>query len=513
MYDNREMAFNSLQYLLFLPIIIVLYFLSPKRFRNILLLLASYYFYIFSVPKYILLLILSTITTYFIGLFIEKNTSLVKKRRWLYAGVVLLISLLILFKYYNFFAGVVMTMLSFIGFKTPYIGVNILLPIGISFYLFQAISYLVDIYKNKIKAERNLIDYSLYLAFFPQVLAGPIARAGDLIPQFKKQYKFDYARVVNGLRTILIGLFKKIVIADTLSIYVNAVFDSLQLGNYHGGTLLLAVLLFTIQIYCDFSGYSDIAAGSAKVLGFGLAENFNTPYLSASISEFWSRWHISLSTWFRDYLYIPLGGNRKGFVRKCLNIMVVFILSGLWHGAGWTYVIWGALHGLYRVVEELWRKVVKRRIEYSHIFICTIHKIFNVVLTFILVSFAWIFFRANTLTDAAYVVNNMFKPEAVRQTFDNIHVILNSALFDAKSLRYFIMSTMVISVLFLIFSDLRDRHDVSGGVVHRQTNVFKGLSTLLRWSLYIAILVLIIIYWLIQNGLSVQSGQFIYFKF
>lgn len=341
------MLFNSYNFLLFFPIVTLVYFVIPKKTRYIWLLIASYYFYMSWDIKYGFLLFFSTIVTYIAGLLISKADSKKKgkknqKKDFLIISIFLCLYLLFMFKYLRFAIININSLLSYLNLKTINLSLNSIVPIGISFYILQSIGYTIDVYRGNIKAEKNFLKYALFVSFFPQLVAGPIERSKNLLRQINEEHKFDFQRVKDGILLMVWGFFLKLVIADRIAIIVDTVFD--KFPAYKGLYIVFAVILFGIQIYCDFAGYSTIAIGSAKVMGFKIMDNFNSPYMSMSVAEFWRRWHISLSTWFRDYLYIPLGGNRKGKIRKYFNLMIVFLVSGLWHGANWTYVIWGGLN-------------------------------------------------------------------------------------------------------------------------------------------------------------------------
>lgn len=333
------MLFNSISYAIFLPIVFSIYWIVPHNIRWIVLLISSYYFYMSWNIQYVLLILFTTLVSYLAALLLERIEENSIKKLLLFITVLICLSILIFFKYFNFFSFNIASFVSFIGIDLDPILLDIILPVGISFYTFQTLSYVIDVYKGDISAERHFGYYATFISFFPQLVAGPIERTRNLLPQIKSKVEFSYKQATYGLKLISWGLFKKIVIADTLAVYVQPVYKNPY--EYNGFALLLGSLFFTIQIYCDFSGYSDIAIGSSKLLGINLMRNFHSPYFSSSIKEFWSRWHISLSTWFRDYLYIPLGGNRSGNIRKYLNIIFTFFISGLWHGANWTFVIWG----------------------------------------------------------------------------------------------------------------------------------------------------------------------------
>jgi alginate O-acetyltransferase complex protein AlgI len=404
------MLFNSLNFALFLPIIFVLYwFVANKslRIQNVLLLVASYFFYSCWDWRFLFLLVFSTVLDFVTGLKMESAKDSFSKKVWFWLSVIINLGFLGIFKYYNFFAESFTQALSNFGFQMNFWTLKIVLPVGISFYTFHGLSYVIDIYKNRIKAERNFIDYSLFVSFFPLLVAGPIERATHLLPQIISKREFDYTKAVNGLRQILWGLFKKIVIADQCAQFANIIFNSS--AHHSGSTNFVGALFFTFQIYCDFSGYSDIALGTARLFGFELLRNFAYPYFSRDIAEFWRRWHISLSSWFKDYLYIPLGGSKGGIWMKIRNTFVIFIVSGFWHGANWTFMIWGLLNALFimpsiifntnRIFIEI---VAKGKI------LPTFREFFNILLTFLLTVFAWIFFRAENVTFAFKYIASIF---------------------------------------------------------------------------------------------------------
>jgi len=401
------MLFNSIEFLLFFPVTIAVYFLLPHKLRRYFLLAASCYFYMSFIPKYMLILLFTTIVDYTGALLIERFRERKKLKTAVFViGLTLNIGLLIYFKY----LGVIGDTINFFGkafsLKTV-VFPEVMLPIGISFHTFQSMGYYIDTYTGKEKAERSFIDFALFLMFFPQLVAGPIERSGNLFSQLKAKHTLKAENISLGGRKMLWGMFKKVVVADNLALFADAVFDSPE--KYAGFGLILGILCFTIQIYCDFSGYSDIAIGAAKIMDIDLMKNFDTPYFSHSVPEFWRRWHISLSTWFRDYIYIPLGGNRVSKPRWCFNQLVTFTISGIWHGAGYTYVLWGFLNGIYivvsRFVKPLKEKLSKAlRLDKAP----AIGGGFSIIVTFILISFSWIFFRANTISDAFYVIQHLF---------------------------------------------------------------------------------------------------------
>ncbi|GAB4322987.1 MAG: MBOAT family protein [Bacteroidales bacterium] len=400
------MLFNSLEFIVFFPLVVALYFAIPGRFRWILLLLASYYFYMSWNYKYIILIVFSTLVDYFAALAMGRTDNKRYRKGLLAISLISNLGLLFYFKYFNFFSSNV----NLISEKYNLFGqvplMHFLLPVGISFYTFQTLSYTIDVYWGKKEPEKHLGIFALYVAFFPQLVAGPIERSTRLLPQFYKTYKFDYVRIRNGLVLMIWGFFKKVVIADRLAEYVDMAYNNPD--SFSGLQHLMATFFFGSQIYCDFSGYSDIAIGSAMVLGYDLMTNFRRPYLARSIREFWQRWHISLSTWFRDYLYIPLGGNRVVKWRWYYNLFITFLISGLWHGANWTFVIWGALHGAYLVL-AIWTQPFRKKIglcvhEEAH---PVLANAFHILWTVVLVYFAWIFFRANSVSDAWLIIGKI----------------------------------------------------------------------------------------------------------
>ena len=401
------MLFNSLEFIIFFPIVVGLYFVLNPKYRWILLLIASYYFYMCWNYKYIVLILFSTIIDYFTGKGIYRTDKKAVKKAFLIGSLVTNLGLLFFFKYFNFFGDSLNYIFDRFNLfaEVPYY--DFLLPVGISFYTFQTLSYTIDIYRGKQKPETHFGRFALFVSFFPQLVAGPIERSVNLLPQFRMNFKFDYARVRDGVLLMTWGMFKKVVIADRVAEYVNEVYNNP--GIYDGLHNIIATLFFSFQIYCDFSGYSDVAIGAALIMGYSLMKNFNRPYLARGISEFWGRWHISLSTWFRDYVYIPLGGNRVSMGRLYFNLYFTFLVSGLWHGANWTFVIWGALHGVYLIVERL-TKPFRSNIElkYKQKHLLGFVKFTEILINFVLVYVAWIFFRANSVDDAFLILKNLF---------------------------------------------------------------------------------------------------------
>jgi len=391
------MIFTTFQFLVFFLIVFGLYFTLPKSWRHPLLLISSYYFYMCSVPRYITVIIAITVIDFWAGIKIEDAKEKKSKRLFLVLSILSNFGLLLTLKYASFFAN------SF-GVNAPFL--RFVLPLGISFHTFQAVSYTVEVYRGRYPAERNLLTYSLYVAFFPQMVAGPIERPYNLLPQFHHHKMFEPERFQSGVRLALWGVFKKVAVADLLAPAVNTVYSAPQ--QFNGALLLLATFFFSIQIYCDFSGYSDIAIGIARMMGYDLMINFRQPYLARSVGEFWQRWHISLSTWFRDYLYIPLGGNRVPKQRYLINIMVVFVISGLWHGANWTFAVWGLLHGMYLIIGHLTaplRASVKSALGIDRA--GALLSVVQIFITFALVTVAWVFFRAANVADGFYIVRHI----------------------------------------------------------------------------------------------------------
>jgi len=477
------MLFNSTEFAIFFPVVTALYFLVPHRFRWLLLLIASCAFYMAFIPSYLLILVFTIVVDYFAGIQIERSLG-ARRKQMLNLSICANVGVLAVFKYFNFFNSNLASLASRFEIQYPVHNLGLLLPIGLSFHTFQAMSYTIEVYRGRQKAERHFGIYALYVMFYPQLVAGPIERPQNLIHQFYERHYFEYQRVVNGLKLMFWGLFKKIVIADRIAALVSPVFNNPTI--YHGLSLLLASYLFAFQIYCDFSGYSDIAIGAAQVMGFKLMQNFNAPYFAKSIGEFWKRWHISLSTWFRDYLYIPLGGNKVSVPRWYFNLFFVFLVSGLWHGANWTFIIWGALHGSYIVSSNLTKTLRARIVSLIGLDKTPrIHNALRMLITFHLVVFGWIFFRARSLADALYIITH---------SFQGVSASFNTA-FNSEELAIAILSIGFLETIH---------------AMQRRQGVRAWLSTkpwYYRWAIYYAMATALFLF------AQSDAQPFIYFQF
>ncbi len=460
---------------------------------------ASFYFYMSWNPKYIFLILTTIIITYFSGIGISKahkKGSIIEKKFFATVSIALNLMILFFFKYFDFAIDSINRSLQMGDFKLLNPTFDVLLPVGISFYTFQALSYTMDVYRDEnFKVERHFGRYALFVTFFPQLVAGPIERSKNLLSQFYEEHYFDYQRVKNGLLLMIWGLFQKIVIADRAAIVVNTVYNNLT--AYTGFEVIVATMFFAVQVYCDFCGYSDIAIGASRVMGFNLMTNFRQPYFSQSIKEFWRRWHISLSTWFRDYVYIPLGGSRCSKIKKYRNLMITFLVSGLWHGANWTYVV-GGVHGLYQILGEILEPVKSRIIKVLHVDVNTYaHKLFRVLVTFVLVDVAWVFFRAASLSEALLVFKQIVSEL-------NVEIFWNGELYAlGLSQAEFSFLCLAIGVLWLV-SYLRNRVSLIGEL-EKQHVIF-------RWFVYLGLIYSIVGILLIQ-GFGFASQEFIYFQF
>jgi len=479
------MLFNSLDFAIFIPIVFLLYwFVANKnlKLQNFLIVIASYVFYGWWDWHFLSLIIFSTLVDYSIGVFLSKEENKLKRKLLLWTSISVNLGFLGFFKYYSFFLDNFISAFSIFGMKINSNSLNIILPVGISFYTFQTLSYTIDVYKRKLEPTKDIVAFSAFVCFFPQLVAGPIERATDFLPQFYKKRKFDYSKAVDGMRQILWGLLKKIVIADNCAQYANEIFNNS--AEYGGSTLVLGTLFFTFQIYGDFSGYSDIAIGTSRLFGFNLKQNFTFPYFSRDIAEFWRRWHISLSTWFRDYLYIPLGGSRGGTWMKVRNTLIIFIVSGFWHGANWTFIVWGALNAIYFLPLLLTNNNRSNlKIVAQGKYLPTIRELLQILLTFGLTVFAWIFFRSENIGHAISYISEIF----------------SSSLFTLPEI---IPKTTIILIIFFILIEWFGREGKYAIEGIKQTN-----NSIIRLGIYILIAFSIFIFG------NFDETEFIYFAF
>lgn len=492
------MLFNSIQFMIFFPIVVVLYWIVPRRVRNLWLLLASYYYYLSWGIQYGALIGIITVTTYVCGRLLEQKDMGMRKRiPSLLVAILICLGILGFYKYANFIIENWNILWTVLG-HTPVSTLNIILPAGISFYTFQVLGYVIDVYRGKVAAEHNFIHYALYVSFFPNLVSGPIERSDNLLRQINHTQEIraiDYDRIANGLIMMLYGLFLKMVVADRISILVDYVYDRYLM--LHSFELTIGALAYGIQIYCDFASYSTIAIGAAQVMGFSLRENFDTPYMATSIKDFWRRWHISLSSWLRDYVYISLGGNRHGRARKYLNIMITFLISGLWHGADWTFVVWGGLHGLYQIASELLGEV--RRLVFKNVNKdCFSFAFGQMVITTCLVDLAWIFFRADSINIACTYIMRMCTSVNPWALFDG--TLYNLGLDRTE------MNILVAGLVILLLVDLLKyrRHIVFSEFLSSQNLYF-------RWMVIIAMILMVIIWG--EYGATFDAKQFIYIQF
>ena len=477
------MTLTSLSFYIFLPICIFIYFILPKKVRYIWLLMCSYFFYCSLDGAFVSLLIASTIVTWLCGGAISSINNTALKKVVMAIGIAFSLSMLLIYKYENFF-------LELSGSNTR---LNLILPAGISFYTFQSLTYIIDVYRGKMESEKNIFKYALFVSFFPLILSGPIERASHLIPQLSADSSFDALRAKDGLKLMLFGYFLKIVIVARMAILTDYVFSDYL--NKTSVALIIAVLAYTIQIYCDFAGYSAIAIGMSKILGIEIITNFRQPYFAISVSDFWRRWHISLSTWFRDYLYIPLGGNRKGKLRKYINVMIVFIVSGLWHGANLTFVFWGFLNGAYQVIGELLKPVKEKLISLLSLESKpSLLRVLQTVITFILISFTWIFFRSSSIYEAGEIIKR------IASTFSYVNLIDGTIWNVGLGVKNMLFS--IVAVVILIIADVlceKKNCDVSG--------LLTKVATPLRWAIYYFMILMILF------SMNLNMTEFIYSNF
>ena len=475
------MRFNSVHFLIFFPIVVLGYFVVPKKIKNLWLLIASYYFYMSWKPVYALLIFFSTLSTYLRGLAIDKSKSKAGAKAVLAVNIIINIAILFYFKYFNFFIEIITSLVPGLQLQQNN---NLLAVVGISFYTFQSLGYLIDVYRKKVPAEKNFLTYALFVSFFPQLVAGPIERSENLLPQLKKTYKFDYNRVTDGLVLMAWGFFKKMVIADGCGKIVDIVFDNIS--SYGGLRFMIAAVLFAFQIYGDFSGYSDIAIGAANVIGIKLMKNFDHPYFAQNPVDFWRRWHISLSGWFMDYVYIPLGGSRKGKLRTAFNLMVTFLVSGLWHGANLTYVVWGGINGLYNIIYRFMPKPKNKIKRLAPL---------KILGTFLLVDFSWIFFRAANLSDAMYIVKSLGGVIPGLLTKGALTARLESVSFFSNN-----GVSLVCCLLFMLAVEMWEN---KSSIVEKINNS----KWPVRWAFYYAVALLILFFG------NFGKSRFIYFQF
>lgn len=498
------MLFNSLDFLIFFPIVVLVYFIIPVRAQYLWLLAASYYFYMCWNAKYALLILASTAVTYVSGLLIERIKQIDKENAWkskskkyvLVSSFVLNLGILFYFKYCNFAILTLCRIFAGVHIELNIPTVDIILPVGISFYIFQALGYTMDVYRGEIYAERNFFKYALFVSFFPQLVAGPIERSQNLLKQLATPKKFIFENAREGFLLMLWGFFLKIVLADRIAIFVDTVYGDWK--TFSGFYLILATIFFAVQIYCDFSGYSTIAMGAAKILGVTLMENFNAPYLSTSVAGFWRKWHVSLTSWFKDYLYIPLGGGRKGKLRKYANKMIVFLISGLWHGAQFSFVAWGGINGLYQIIGEALQPLRNRVVTFFHLHRESLgHKLMQMLGTFILIDISWVFFRANRFREAFGILKSMI-------TAVNPWIFFDGSLYncglDAKN-----FGLMIICIVILLFADVcKHKNIVIRNIIIDQDYWFRELFVVCA----IGVILLFGIW-----GPSFDKSNFIYFQF
>ena len=470
-----------------MAIVFTVYWLAPHKYRWIIILAANVWFYTCYDVKYLAAILITMIASFVCAILMDKKQEAKKNKVIMLTGVITSLSLLLVFKYLNFALYTVSKILNRISIPMQETTLKLIMPVGISFYTFMAVGYIIDVYKGKTEPVRHFGKYAIFLSFFPNISSGPIERAGHFIPQIDKEKSFDYDSVVYGARLLMLGMIKKVVIADLMVKYVDAVFN--KVPEHSGICFAWATLLYTFEIYCDFSGYSDMAIGVARMLGFELMGNFRQPYLASSIKEFWGRWHISLSTWFRDYVYIPLGGNRCKKSRRDINLLITFLLSGLWHGASWTFVLWGGIHGAAQIIENRIKEAIGLTRDREKNLSRPV-KILLTILTFLIVSYAWMFFRANSISEALYIVRNMF-------TSFNLKDAMAQMTMSTRS----VIKTTAAIVLLMIYDHFNEKGDML-----LKMNKMKAP---IRWVIYIASAILVIA----LKTHNTEAQEFIYFKF
>ena len=478
------MLFNSFSFACFLPIVFIIYWMFPRKYQWVVILASGYYFYMSWNIKYVFLILFTTVVSYITARLVEKEKRGHIRKLYMVTAIVASLGVLFFFKYFNFVSASIADFVRLFSIEYSPFMLQVLLPVGISFYTFQTLSYVIDVYRGKIEAEKHFGIYAAFISFFPQLVAGPIERSANLLPQIKRENHFDYEQASYGMKLMVWGFFKKIVLADTLAAYVDVIYSDVY--SYEGMVFLLATFFFTVQIYCDFSGYSDIAVGCAKLFGINLMSNFKSPYFSSSVKEFWSRWHISLSTWFRDYVYIPLGGSRVGAWRHKANLLITFLVSGLWHGANWTYVMWGGVHGIAQILENVLHLDTK-----SNKRICSIVRM---CIVFAFVAFAWVFFRAQSIQDAFFVIGHSMI--GIGNPLQYM-----KAGYTALGMDKTLFQTCMCFILLLgMYDGFSKKYDLIASLGR--------LNVIVRWVIYLTIIVVILFYAPIGN-----DSSFIYFQF
>ncbi|MCR5420515.1 MAG: MBOAT family protein [Lachnospiraceae bacterium] len=481
------MLFSTAAFAVFMAVVFIVYWCMPHKYRWVIILFANAWFYISYDIKYLAVILVTMIASYICAIMIENKNGGSGKKIIMVTGVLVTLSLLLVFKYLNFALYTVAKVFNALSIPMQETTLKLIMPVGISFYTFMTVGYIVDVYKGRIPAERHFGKYAIFVSFFPNISSGPIERAGHFIPQIDKKKIFDYDEVTYGARLLLLGMVKKIVIADMMAKYVDEIFN--KVPEHYGICFAWATLLYTFQIYCDFSGYSDMAVGVAKMLGFELVNNFKQPYFASSIKEFWGRWHISLSSWFRDYVYIPLGGNRCSRLRRDMNLLITFLCSGLWHGASWTFVLWGGIHGICQIAENRIKEAAGLTKE-KEAKLGKPVKFMLTLISFCIVSYAWMFFRANSISEALYIVRSMFSDISIKGA-------MMQMTMSSKS----VIKTTVAIVLLIIFDLFNEKKDML-----REIN---KIPSVFRFVIYVVTAIIVIALKVNNN----YAQEFIYFKF